>query len=67
MKQARDELTKEAPTNFYQFERDFKSFRADEDKQLAYLKNIKAENYKQIFKNDLETDVMLNILKTYNK
>ena len=30
-------MLKEAPTNFYQYERDFKSFKTDKIKKLKYI------------------------------
>ena len=60
--QARDDMMlKDAPTNFYQYERDSKSFKNDKIKKLKYIENIKADNVKSIFKSDLEADVMLDI------
>merc|ERR1711924_85942 len=56
-----DLLLKEPPNSFYQFERDFKSIKADKARRLGYIMNIKAENYKNIFKSDLEADIMLEI------
>ena len=60
-------MLKEAPTNFYQYERDFKSFKNDSAKKLKYIENIKAENVKTIFKSDLEADVMLDIFDTFSQ
>lgn len=63
---ARDELMfKEAPTNFYQYERDFKIFKTDTDKKAKYLLNIGAENVKSIFKSDLEADVLLDMFNVF--
>ena len=64
--QARDSaMLKEAPTNFYQYERDFKSFKNDKTKKLQYIQNIKAVHVATIFKSDLEADVMLDIFETF--
>ena len=60
-----DMLLKEAPNNSYQFERDFKSIKNDKERKLAYVMNIKPSNFKNIFKTDLEADIMLQIFKTY--
>jgi len=54
-----DLLSKEPPNSFYQFERDFKSIKNDQPRKLSYLMNIKAQNYKNIFKSDLEAEIML--------
>lgn len=63
---ARDALIMQsAPTNFYQFERDFKALSSDKAKLITYLLNIKGNNVKQIFKSDLEADVMLNIFNVF--
>ena len=63
---ARDELIfKEAPTNYYQYERDFKIFKNDTDKKAKYLLNIGAENVKSIFKSDLETDILLDMFNVF--
>ena len=41
MSQARDELLqKEAPINFYSFERDFKSLKLDKVRKIKFLCNI---------------------------
>ena len=38
---ARDNLAlTAAPTNFYQFERDMKSFKNENEKRIQYLENI---------------------------
>jgi len=59
---AKDDLLSKEPVNsFYQFERDFKSIKNDTPRKLSYLMNIKAPNYKNIFKSDLEADMMLQI------
>ena len=60
-----DLLLKEAPNSFYQFERDFKSIKNDKERKLNYVMNIKPENFKNIFKSDLEAEIMLQIFKTY--
>ena len=66
--QARDDMMlKDAPTNFYQYERDSKSFKNDKIKKLKYIENIKADNVKSIFKSDLEADVMLDIFDTFSE
>jgi hypothetical protein len=66
--QARDDMMlKDAPTNFYQYERDSKSFKNDKIKKLKYIENIKADNVKSIFKSDLEADVMLDIFDTFSQ
>jgi hypothetical protein len=54
-----DMLLKEAPNSSYQFERDFKSIKNDKERKLAYVMNIKPSNFKNIFKTDLEADIML--------
>ena len=63
---ARDEVASTAPKNYYSFERDFKSLKADQAKLLTFLTNIPAESYGNIFKNDLEPDVLLEILKCFS-
>ena len=64
--QARDDMVlKEAPNNFYQYERDIKSLKNDKEMKLKYLLNIQPNNYKNIFKSDLEADTMLNIFSAY--
>ena len=66
--QARDDMMlKEAPNNFYQYERDFKSFKNDKTKKLKYIENIKAKNVANIFKSDLEADVLLDIITTFSE
>ena len=66
MLKAKDDLLlKEAPNSFYQFERDFKSIKNDKERKRNYLMNIKPENYKNIFKSDLEAEIMLQIFNTY--
>lgn len=55
----------EAPNSFYQFERDFKSIKNDKVRKLNYVMNIKAQNFKNIFKSDLEAEMMLDLFKTY--
>lgn len=63
---ARDELAfKEAPTNFYQYERDFKIFKNDTDKKAKYLLRIGAENVKSIFRSDLEADALLGMFNVF--
>merc|ERR1712146_12260 len=63
---ARDEMIfKEAPTNYYQYERDFKIFQKDTDKKAKYLLNIGADNIKTIFKSDLEADVLLDMFNVF--
>ena len=65
---ARDEMMlKEAPKNFYQFERDIKSFKDDKDKKLKYIKNIQPDDVKSIFKSDLEADTMHDIFQTFSE
>lgn len=60
---ARDEFAKNsAPKNYYSFERDFKSFKNEPERLLSYLSNISGEDYKIIFRSDLEPDVLLCIL-----
>lgn len=64
---ARDEFAaKAAPKNYYAFERDFKSLKADETKLLNFLRAISAADMKNIFKSDMEPDILLKILKTYS-
>lgn len=64
---ARDEFAKSsAPKNYYAFERDFKSLKADEAKLVAFLRAISAADIKNIFKSDMEPDILLKILKTYS-
>jgi hypothetical protein len=60
-------MLKDAPTNFYQYERDFKSFKTDKTKKLKYIENIKGKNVASIFKSDLEADVMLDIFTTFSE
>jgi len=57
-------MLKQAPANFYQYERDFKSFKNDSGKQLQYLKLIQPAQVAQVFKSDLEADTMLQIFAT---
>lgn len=65
---ARDEMIMQsAPTNFYQFERDFKALSSDKAKLTSYLLNIKGDNVKQIFKSDLEADLMLKIFSVFKE
>lgn len=61
----KEKLAMEAPTNYYQYERDFKGFKDDKQKKLQYLSNIRPEHIKQIFKSDLEADTMLTIFSTF--
>ena len=61
MKAKDDLLSKEPPNSFYQFERDFKGIKNDAQRSLKYLMNIKPQNYKNIFKSDLEAEIMLQI------
>lgn len=58
-------MLQEAPKNFYQYERDFKSFKGEKGKKIKYLENIKGENVKVIFKSDLQADPMLEIFTTF--
>jgi len=58
-------LLKEAPTSYYQYERDFKSLKNDTSRKLKYLQNITPEGFKNIFKKDLEADAMLDIFNTF--
>ena len=58
-------LLKEAPTSYYQYERDFKSLKNDMQRKVKYLLNIQPANFKNIFKKDLEADLMLDIFKTF--
>ena len=60
-------MLKEAPNNFYQYERDFKSFKNDKTKKLKYIQNIKGKNIANIFKSDLDADVMLDIFQTFSE
>ena len=53
------------PTNFYQLERDLKSFKSDPAKKQLYLLQLKPEHISKIFKTDLEADSMLSIFKTF--
>lgn len=63
---ARDEFVKSSvPTNYYTFERDLRSLKGETSKLLTYFSNITCENYKNIFKNDLEPDMLLSILSTF--
>lgn len=60
---ARDSLAlAAAPTNFYQFERDMKSFKNEQDKRILYLENIKAKDVKAVFRSDLEAEPLMEIL-----
>lgn len=65
MKAKDDLLSKEPPNSFYQFERDFKGIKNDAVRRLKYLMNIKPQNYKNIFRSDLEAEIMLQIFQTY--
>lgn len=58
-------MLKEAPTNFYQYERDIKSFKNQKEKKLKYIMQIKPEQVTTIFKSDLDADVLLEILDTF--
>ena len=53
------------PTNYYTFERDLRSLKGETDKLLSYFSNISSQNYKNIFKNDLEPDMLISILSTF--
>jgi len=55
----------EAPKNYYQFERDFKSLKNEREKLVQYLLNIKEQNMRAIFKSDLETDMLLAIFAAF--
>lgn len=64
--QARDNsMFGEAPKNYYQFERDFKSLKTDREKLVKYLLNIKEADVKAIFKSDLEADMLLAIFAAF--
>lgn len=64
--QARDNsMLGEAPKNYYQFERDFKSLKNEREKLVRYLLNVKESDVKSIFKSDLETDVLLAIFSAF--
>lgn len=54
------------PTNSFQFERDFKAYKDEPLKLQQYMLNIKSVNIAQIFKSDLEADLMLGIFKFFN-
>ena len=56
-----DLLLQEPPKSFYQFERDFKSIKNDSVRKFNYVMNIPSDNFKNIFKSDLEAEIMLNI------
>ena len=63
---ARDEFVKSSvPTNYYTFERDLRSLKGETSKLVTYFSNITCENYKNIFKNDLEPDMLLSIFSTF--
>ena len=63
---ARDTLAlAAAPTNFYQFERDMKSFKNELEKRIQYLENIKPKDVKAVFRSDLEAEPLMVILKTF--
>lgn len=55
----------EAPKNYYQFERDFKSLKNEREKLVKYLLNVRESNIKSIFKSDLETDMLLAIFSAF--
>ena len=63
---ARDTLAlAAAPTNFYQFERDMKSFKNEVDKRIQYLENIGAKDVAAVFRSDLEAEPLMVILQTF--
>lgn len=63
---ARDSLAlATAPTNFYQFERDMKSFKNENEKRIQYLENITAKDVKAVFRSDLEAEPLMSILQTF--
>ena len=63
VREARDNLAlAAAPTNFYQFERDMKSFKNEKEKRIQYLENIKAKDVKAVFRSDLEAEPLMEIL-----
>ena len=65
VQKVKDLIAMEAPTNFYQYERDFKGFKDNKAKKLQYLLNIKPKHIQSIFKSDLEADTMLTIFSTF--
>jgi len=56
--------TVQTPENGSQFERDYKSFKGDQKGKLDYLlKTVKtSEVIKKIFKSNLETDVLIDMV-----
>ena len=63
---ARDNLAlAAAPTNFYQFERDMKSFKNEADKKIQYLENMGSKDVKAVFRSDLEAEPLMLILQTF--
>ncbi|ORX84332.1 hypothetical protein BCR32DRAFT_130516 [Anaeromyces robustus] len=54
-------------TTMYDFERDWKSMRNDDNKTFEYLSSIIPENLPNLFKNSLESDYLTRILIIMNK
>jgi Potential Monad-binding region of RPAP3 len=58
----------QTPQTGSQFERDYKSFKADTNAKLEYLlKTVRKDSViKNIFKSNLETDILIDIVKTFS-
>lgn len=58
----------EIPSTSSQFERDYKSLQKNQniEAKLGYLSRIDPNNLKKIFRSNLETDILMDIIKTFN-
>ena len=57
----------EVPTSGSQFERDYKSLKSDITSKFEYVTSIPPASILKIFKSNLETDILIDIVKVCNQ